>query len=822
MAIMLTIRIAKTLLTVIAYSKTIKMKKLTLLFLIILTFGCQRDEPVSLSGNDNQSNTADDTTFIQNFGDVTTANFIGRITDANGNNLSGVQITIGNATTITDHHGIFILNNVSVYEKFAYVKAFKSGYLNGSRTIVPVTDGVNDIQITLLQKNVIETIGSGTESEVLFNDIKTIFPGDFVDENGYAYSGQVEVSMHYLAPNREETFRQMPGSLLGQTTTNDAQVLETYGMIAVDLFSPSGDRLNIAEGSPATVEFTIDADQLSIAPETINLWHFDDEVGYWKEEGEATRIGNKYMAEMSHFSWWNYDIPRDFVTVCFNIISEVVFSSLPNNYVEIIFNETGQIIFTGTANELGQECGRIPVNSEITIIIYGVDECEDHILYQEVLGPFSTDTTVDITVPVPNILMTNLTGTVNNCDGNPVTNGYAFFYNETYNALENPVIIPITDGTISYNMTYCDTGNVFNVIIYDLDTGLNSGVMEDLVLSGSQMDLGVITICENGGGIFQGNVVLSNQEEIDAFGLLGYSHINGDLLIGNDNYEDTDIHDLSGLQLLTYISGNLHIENNENLLQLNGLESLGSVGSLIVARNFNLENLQALNNISGHVDTLSISLLQALTSLEGLENISSCSLLLIQASQQLESLSGLEGLTSVERLLLFNMNGLTSLSNLSSILITDSVEIQLAENLNSIEGLNLANQMSKIILNMESLESLEPLNNITVLEDLIISSSVYLTSLTGLNNLQTVTDSMWINSLNSLESLDGLENLTTIDRLFIGTSPNGSYSPNPVLTDFCALQNLFTNGTYNQNEVYIANNDYNPTVQDIINGNCSQ
>ncbi len=87
-----------------------------------------------------------------------------------------------------------------------------------------------------------------------------------------------------------------------------------------------------------------------------------------------------------------------------------------------------------------------------------------------------------------------------------------------------------------------------------------------------------------------------------------------------------------------------------------------------------------------------------------------------------------------------------------------------------------------------------------------------------------------LNSLNSITKIDGglviynttLSNLTGLDNLIL----LGSYfmiSDNSELIDFCALTNLFTNGTYDIYGIFsIGSNAYNPTTQDIIDGNCSQ
>ena len=43
------------------------------------------------------------------------------------------------------------------------------------------------------------------------------------------------------------------------------------------------------------------------------MWYFDEESGWWKEEGEATLVGNEYVAQLPHFSYWNCDAPFETV-----------------------------------------------------------------------------------------------------------------------------------------------------------------------------------------------------------------------------------------------------------------------------------------------------------------------------------------------------------------------------------------------------------------------------------------------------------------------------------------------------------------------------
>jgi len=568
-------------------------KGLYLLIFILGIISCQKDDFESTPFPNTGVSLADDTTFIENFGASTTSNFIGRIVNENGGAVKDVQITIGNSITSTDHNGVFVLNNASAYEKFAYVKASKFGYISGSRAVVPSVNGTNDIQITLLKKNTIATVASGITSEVsLPNGSKVAFQGDYIDSNGNAYSGQVEVSMHYLQPNLEATFSQMPGMLFAQDVSNNARSLETYGMLGINLYSPSGEQLNIAETSPASLTFPVDMSTPN-APNTISLWHFDETVGYWKEQGVATKMGNEYVAEVTHFTWWNCDLPLEYVNVCFSI-ENAASSKVSNKRIEIVRNLTNQVIFSGYTNENGEECGMFPANEEVTINV--LSECNGTVIYTQIMGPYSSDTSVSITIPnLPSeILNTNITGSFTSCTGTPITNGYLYIFNESdSNDLE---LIPIVNGTIDYSFYYCAGGN-YKYLIYDMDSS-QSTTVTSVTLNQITSDLGVLSTCEETGGVYVGNLSIGNQEDIYNFSLFGYEVIQGGVYISNNSSWGGNI-SLTSLGSLTSITGELEITSN-SLTSLNGLENLTSIwGDLDIQNTDLLSSLNGLEHLLG-------------------------------------------------------------------------------------------------------------------------------------------------------------------------------------------------------------------------------
>jgi hypothetical protein len=737
------------------------MKKVFLFLVILIALSCQKDDMSSQIIDEPEQSVTDEQFAQENFGALTTANFIGKVFNESGDVLENVLITIGNKSTHTDHNGVFIVNNASVYQNFAFIKAFKNDYIIGSRTIVPSNNGVNTIEIVLLEKNIVATIASGAPSEVsLPNGSRISFLGDFIDSNDNVYNGQVAVSINYLDPNHESTYTKMPGMLFGKSESGNATTMQLYGMLGVNLYSPSGELLNLAETSAAKLRIPISTSTPN-APETLSISYFDEDLGYWKEEGTAIKIGNFYEADVTHFTWWEYLYKLNFAQVCYTLLNEDVLADFK---IQVVSNVSNQVVHTGFTNNVGEGCAVFPTNEALTINIYG--KCSDDILYSQSIGPYTSDTSIEVSVPsLPSeLIMSTLTGTINNCSANPLTNGYMLLFNENSSSPSAYDVISITDGVLNYEFAYCN-GETYTSIIYDLDTNQSSAVFM-VTLEPETTDFGTVSVCGNQvGGTLDSNgeiITLETQEQINAFGLQGYSKINGSFFI-RENLANggSSIVSLAPLSSLTEVNNEFNsyfnIWSNQSLNSLTGLENLTKVNGV----------LEIYNN-------------DLLTSLIGLENLTTVgNHLKIQGNEALQTITQLANLTT-------------------------------------------ANHNLEIIDN-PSLNSLEGLEGITVVPgDLYIRWNDDLTSLNGLNNLTIVSYHIKISQNDLLTSLDGLENLiSTGSNSSINIGVDGSdIIPNYSLTDFCALTNLFTNGTYGF--VEIDHNAYNPTVQDIIDGNCSQ
>jgi hypothetical protein len=462
------------------------MKKIALfvssLFLILTFSGCNPNDGFSGLGNTN------DDIFVQSFGGKVDRDFIGQVVDINNQPVQNVDITIGSETAQTDVNGVFIIKNAEVRERFAYITAKKAGYIDGSRSLVP-TSGKNNVKIMLLPNTPVQTIQSAVASEVaLPNGTKVAFDGAFQDEAGNAYTGDVTVAMFHLTPSNANISQLMPGMLCGQTAdTNKQAVLQTFGMLNVELRGTAGQKLNLAEGHTAEITMDIDASQLATALTSIPLWHFDEAVGYWKQDGEASKVGNKYVGTVSHFSWWNCDTFSSTITLTVTVV-DTDGHPIANAGVGLVVTATNFTSYVQSTATNGQVSGLVPANQTITLNIY--DTC-GNIISTTTIGPFIANTIL------PNVVITTamaqdtlVEGSLVKCDNTNVTNGYVILHYGTQS-----LITMVTSGSFSFTTLVCSTNNnAFTLQGFDYENIQTTGDI-NYTFTTPVTNIGNITAC---------------------------------------------------------------------------------------------------------------------------------------------------------------------------------------------------------------------------------------------------------------------------------------------------------------------------------------
>jgi hypothetical protein len=463
------------------------MSKLyTLLFLIFMLVSCKTD---SNSEEGGQPNAAIDFSF----GNSAQRNFHGLVLSTDGSPVSGATITIGTKTTQTNIKGIFAINDADVKENFAYVKVTKAGFVNGARTLVPTT-GNNRINIMMIPATNTMTISSGTTSTVsLPNGTKVKFDGSFKDESGVNYTGNVNVAMFHLAPSNVYLNELMPGSFLATNANGNSRIMETFGMLHVQLTGSSGQKLQIATNHTAEMTVAIDAAQLATAAATIPLWSFNETTGIWQEEGVATKVGNAYVGNVSHFSWWNCDVQFPVATLKVNVKNS---AGQPLSNLKIGLKRSTQTYETyGMTDHTGSVSGLVPANEILVLKVYNF--CGT-VLYTSNVGPFTAGnihTLPDIIIASSATTSFTVTGTLKNCAGANVTNGVAVVQPVagSTNYFQGGMAI-VTNGTFSMNTVSCNANQQFILEGFDFANMQTSGGISFTGVS-PVTPLGNITVC---------------------------------------------------------------------------------------------------------------------------------------------------------------------------------------------------------------------------------------------------------------------------------------------------------------------------------------
>ncbi|WP_299683069.1 hypothetical protein [uncultured Dokdonia sp.] len=320
------------------------------------------------------------------------------------------------------------------------------------------------------------------------------------------------------------------------------------------------------------------------------------------------------------------------------------------------------------------------------------------------------------------------------------------------------------------------------------------------------------TIQEPVANIFNGDAELFTQQAVDDFGAMEYTEITGNLILRSQFENPDPISSLSSLSTIEVVGGDLRLSGLFDVPSLDGLQNLTSVsGVLALIVNSTITSLDAFSNINSTIQSLEIINFREIQSLQGLENISIASGgdLIIEGNDKLASLDAIQnGIPSMMGTIKFQEfildcgpfidcgptppepQPFTSLAFLS--------------NVNEVDWLRLKGFQGSNLIGLE---------NITAVNRLSVWVNPNLTNLQELSAVNNNVLFLFVAENNQLENLEGLENIPLVTAGFQAIA-------NPVLTDFCSVQNSIT--ILLGEDVEILFNAYNPTQQDIIDGNCSE
>jgi uncharacterized protein (TIGR02145 family) len=364
---------------------------------------------------------------VIDLGETLTITIVGVVKDEFGGAVRGATVRAGCGSGVsagTDPYGVFILEGVVVRENLAVVSVEKEGYFSASRSFLPgesAAEGISYTYMTLLRKNLAGTVSGTSGGQVVGEGVAIDFPTNGFQQDGQPYTGTINVYINHIDPTSEDFHTQMPGMLMG-LMDGESRLMLSYGMIGVEISDAQGQTVQLASGSSATVRIPVMLTQQSDAPPTIPLWWFDEDLGYWVMEGEAQLDGNEYVGQVEHFSWWNCDVPVDFVFLEGVLSEDASGTELSNAEVRLISTSMGEgAVYT---NALGQFSGMVPIDEVLTLqILLPCGPLGEYVqMHEEEVGPFST--TSSITVLIDGQDLNLISGSVLDCSGGLVQDGY--------------------------------------------------------------------------------------------------------------------------------------------------------------------------------------------------------------------------------------------------------------------------------------------------------------------------------------------------------------------------------------------------------------
>lgn len=319
---------------------------------------------------------------------------------------------------------------------------------------------------------------SGGEA-ILQNGSKVKLDANSVaNSDGSNYTGNVNLSVGYLDPTSENFSNLIPGGdMQAQRSDNSQATLYSYGILKVEMKNDAGADLEIKSGNTSEITVDIPPSMEASAPSTIPLWYYDDATGLWKEEGVATKQGDKYVGMVGHFSDWNCDTPEGTATIRGLVVD---CNSLPVPGINVTIGQASAI--TGSDGKFER---RVPANTAFEVQVLG--------------GRNFGLTSTPVSVPALSEGTVHDVGTLTvQC---PV---YVKGIIKCGTDIKFGQVVISWDG--GYNSQFTDTEGKFNlatdvgkdaeISIYTLDNRYKNMNITTPTVRGEILDLGIIEVCD--------------------------------------------------------------------------------------------------------------------------------------------------------------------------------------------------------------------------------------------------------------------------------------------------------------------------------------
>ncbi|MGB0384511.1 MAG: pre-peptidase C-terminal domain-containing protein [Ardenticatenaceae bacterium] len=224
----------------------------------------------------------------------------GTVSNESGAPLTAT-VTINGVEAQASTDGSFELLVPRAEDSRYVINAESSGYVPVSQ--IHVGNAIEALNLTLKQASLFDVDPSQAVEVQDERGTQISLPANsLVDANGNPATSPLQLQVYTYDLTQEE----MPGDMSALDSDGQPVALESAGVFFAEFSDASGNKYNLAPNTQA--EISIPVDESAQWPDVIPLWSYDESRGLWIEEGQASRVGDRFVGGVAHFSIWNFDI----------------------------------------------------------------------------------------------------------------------------------------------------------------------------------------------------------------------------------------------------------------------------------------------------------------------------------------------------------------------------------------------------------------------------------------------------------------------------------------------------------------------------------
>lgn len=415
----------------------------------------------------------------------------GKVINANNEPVSGAIVRSGTSVAQTDINGQFSFPSLMVYPNAAFVEIQKTNFFREFRSLDVLADSKQFLEVELLQQEQFQAFNAtgGAVIETKSGASVTIPQNALIEKaNGSTFSGEARIDIASVNSNESSFFNLLP-AIKGINKDKKQVVIIPVGMIKTELTGSTGQLLEPAIGKPAQLRFAIPATIAGSADGPLTLWHYNESIGQWTEEGVAVKTGDFYTAQVTQFSTWALAGSKSSVTVKAEIIDEDN-NAIPFALVQL-FSENGIKALSHKVRTDENGMLSIPAISNMGMELRVTNDCGEMLLSKRI----NTSTTgislgkLQTAHKAPAIV--NISGSVTNCKAAPVFKGHVRL------KIDGKLVkAPITNGSFLLSVKRCNNSNTTATLVaVDEEGNYESGPLNIAVNEGNY-ETGNISTCK--------------------------------------------------------------------------------------------------------------------------------------------------------------------------------------------------------------------------------------------------------------------------------------------------------------------------------------